>query len=50
MYIFYVAEYAYGHSAGPFSIFHWEFIWNAGTLGHLKCNECIWIVPGTVND
>jgi hypothetical protein len=48
MFIHYIAEYADINSS--YSIFPWAFVWNAGTLGHLKCNECIWIVPGTVND
>jgi len=48
MYAYYIAEYAYGNSAGPFNNFTMELEWWGGQNGQLRCNESVWIVPGTV--
>jgi hypothetical protein len=43
MFIHYMAEYPYDLEPGPFLIFTHEVDWN----GIFRCNECVWIVPGT---
>jgi hypothetical protein len=47
MYLYYFAEYAYGHNAGPFTHFALDFNWY-GQNTRFGCNESVWLVPGTV--
>jgi hypothetical protein len=47
MYMHYIAEFAYGNSAGPFNIFPLDISWIGGQGAVFRCNECVWLVPGT---
>jgi len=47
MFVFYIAEFAFGNSAGPFSTFCLDHEWLPQDFA-IRCNESIWLVPGTV--